>query len=79
MTSDRYQLAAHLLYGLAGIIAVTLMTAWGDIPGSTALIVIMGLTGTSGAQGLAATTTPTSVAQALADRSGDVTHPSGGR
>jgi hypothetical protein len=75
MANDRWQLAAHLLYGVAGIIAVTLMTFWQDISGPTALVVIMGLTGTTGANGLAATTTPSAVAQSLADRSGDVTHP----
>lgn len=70
MGYDRWQLGAHVLMAVGGIVAVVLLTAWRDIPGSTALVVIMGLTGTSGAHAVAAGSTPNAIAQTLAEEAG---------
>ena len=70
MGYDRWQLVAHVLMAVGGIVAVVLLTSWHDIPGSTALVVIMGLTGTSGAHAVAAGSTPNTIAQTLAEEAG---------
>jgi hypothetical protein len=70
--------AASVAGGVAGVVAVMLLASWHDIPGSTALIAVLALTGTSGAQAVAAVHDPAGVVRELAEAGKDVSGPRGG-
>lgn len=55
--SSLFTSGVQALAGVAGIVSVMVLASWHDITGSTAMIAVLALTGTSGAHALSALTT----------------------